>query len=110
MGNIIKRLEKWYSAQCDGDWEHSWGITIETLDNPGWKVTIELNATRHQDVVWEKLDKNLGENNWVSCVKKGPRFIGYGDPTKLEEILEYFLSKVESQQTESKKDDMGIEG
>jgi hypothetical protein len=39
-------LHHWYLAQCDGDWEHSNGISIETLDNPGWSVKIDLSDTR----------------------------------------------------------------
>jgi hypothetical protein len=31
-------LEQWYFRQCNGDWEHTHGIIIETLDNPGWAV------------------------------------------------------------------------
>ena len=38
-------LEKWYRQQCNGDWEHSWGIKIDTLDNPGWTIEINLNET-----------------------------------------------------------------
>ncbi|GHB54781.1 hypothetical protein GCM10010331_48120 [Streptomyces xanthochromogenes] len=34
--NVLDRLQSWYSAQCNGDWEHEWGIKIDTLDNPGW--------------------------------------------------------------------------
>ena len=35
----------WYVVQCNGDWEHSSGITITSLDNPGWLVKIELVGT-----------------------------------------------------------------
>ncbi len=37
-GAALSRLQRWYSAQCDGDWEHGLGVRIETLDNPGWMV------------------------------------------------------------------------
>lgn len=26
-------LQMWYVAQCDDEWEHAYGIKIETLDN-----------------------------------------------------------------------------
>jgi hypothetical protein len=29
-------LQAWYAEQCDGDWEHQFGVSVETLDNPGW--------------------------------------------------------------------------
>lgn len=38
-------LANWYGLQCDGDWEHQDGIRIETLDNPGWMVTVSLTGT-----------------------------------------------------------------
>jgi hypothetical protein len=34
MGYVLERLERWYAAQCNGDWKHTYGITLETLDNP----------------------------------------------------------------------------
>ena len=27
-------LQAWYATQCDGDWEHANGVSIESLDNP----------------------------------------------------------------------------
>ena len=47
---MLERLQRWYLYRCDGDWEHSFGITIETLDNPGWMVTIDLQDTEWQDL------------------------------------------------------------
>ncbi|MGT2440121.1 Imm53 family immunity protein [Bradyrhizobium betae] len=44
-GDVLERLERWYAAQCNGDWEHTYGITIETLDNPGWSFKVELRDT-----------------------------------------------------------------
>ena len=28
----IALLQQWYLQQCNGDWEHSWGVRIETLE------------------------------------------------------------------------------
>ncbi|MET9563851.1 Imm53 family immunity protein [Streptomyces tauricus] len=33
-------MQNWYAQQCDGDWEHEWGVEIAMLDNPGWNVSI----------------------------------------------------------------------
>jgi len=35
----------WYRAHCDGDWEHTHGITLQTLDHPGWRLTVDLVHT-----------------------------------------------------------------
>jgi len=42
---VLVQLPQRYRGQCDGDWEHSYGVKIETLDNPGWLVTIDLTDT-----------------------------------------------------------------
>ena len=33
--NMLEWLMNWYESNCDGDWEHSYGVKIESLDNPG---------------------------------------------------------------------------
>jgi Immunity protein 53 len=50
----LSLLERWYSAQCDGDWEHQYGVHIGTLDNPGWTLRIDLCGT---DVEGRTLDR-----------------------------------------------------
>jgi hypothetical protein len=37
---LIEQIQGWYAAQCNGDWEHRYGVSIDTLDNPGWSVTL----------------------------------------------------------------------
>jgi hypothetical protein len=88
---IIEKIQKWYISQCDGDWEHGYGISIGTLDNPGW--TVHINVTK---IVGENFQKNLladdkSETNWIFCSIEKGEFIGHGDPTKLRLILETFL-------------------
>src|SRR5687768_6013127 len=38
-------LANWYAAQCDDEWEHEFGIRLQTLDNPGWNLQIDLVGT-----------------------------------------------------------------
>lgn len=38
-------LQAWYATQCDGEWEHEHGVSIETLDNPGWFLKLDLRET-----------------------------------------------------------------
>ncbi len=45
--SVVRMLEKWFENHCDGTWEHHYGITIETSDNPGWILTFkELKITK----------------------------------------------------------------
>jgi hypothetical protein len=38
-------LLKWYKSHCNGDWEHGRGIHLDTIDNPGWSLSINLEDT-----------------------------------------------------------------
>ena len=40
--NAVSDLQKWYRSQCNGEWEHAEGISIGTLDNPGWSIEVSL--------------------------------------------------------------------
>lgn len=37
---MLIALEQYYKEKCDGIWEHTYGFTIETCDNPGWQMKI----------------------------------------------------------------------
>lgn len=95
MSNILNRVQKWYMSQCNGVWEHAHGIKIDTLDNPGWKITIDLKSTPWENALWEELKYDRTDSDWLRCSKTADIFVGYGDPTKLEEILDYFVRHVE---------------
>lgn len=88
----LTRLQEWYIAHCNGDWEHTWGIKIDTLDNPGWRVRIDLWETELENVAFEPV-KIAYEHptNWVTCVVKDGQFHGNCGPSKLEQVLEIFL-------------------
>lgn len=95
--NTLEKIQHWYYATCNGEWEHRYGIQIETLDNPGWHVKIELTGTGLEGKVFPEVAYGLGRNSepeglsWVFCKVEDSRFHGYGGPEKLEEILLRFL-------------------
>lgn len=84
-------LQQWYLSQCDGDWEHSWGVKISTLDNPGWSVDINLDETELESRVFNAINKERGEDDWIVCRVKEKVFEGRGGPLNLEEIINVFL-------------------
>src|ERR1700730_2305746 len=94
MDDVLRRLERWYTKQCNGDWEHQYGVKIESVDNPGWRVEIDLAETAWQDVTFAELRVRREKRDWIMCFKNESRFVGSGDPSKLEEILIYFLTVV----------------
>ena len=94
MSDILAKLQDWYLRQCNGAWEHAYGLSIGSLDNPGWSVEIDLSDTPWEKATWKDLIFERAPDDWVNCSKKGAEFKGYGDPKKLEFILNHFLSQV----------------
>lgn len=90
MSSALEFLESWYRAQCNGYWEHANGITIETLDTPGWMVTIDLTETTLEDQVMRPVQHERSVKDWMACTVERNQFRGQGDSTKLGEILEVF--------------------
>jgi len=84
-------LQRWYSARCNGDWEHDFGISIATLDNPGWSVDIQLAKTELADVAFDEIDRRESDREWVVCRVREQVFEGRGGPHMLGAIIHAFL-------------------
>ncbi len=69
----LKSLESWYRKACDGIWEHSYGVTIETLDNPGWRVQIDLAGTSYQKLGPREIDVERSDADWMRCRVEGEK-------------------------------------
>lgn len=74
-------LVKWYAAQCDEDWEHSYGIKLDTLDNPGWSLRIDLADTDLSHKTFETVSYMLDSEDgnpdarWYHCKVENDQFI-----------------------------------
>ena len=85
--SILKWLEEWYESNCDGDWEHQFGLSLNTLDNPGWCLRLDLNYTLFEDVIFPEVLIDRSEYDWVRCIKKGSSIECTGGSKNLEEML-----------------------
>lgn len=92
--NTISLVQNWYKNQCNGDWEHSNGIVIETIDNPGWRVTIDLADTQLANISSELIELNKSDDDWYFYHIKDEKFVAAGDPSKLDTILAVFCNLV----------------
>ena len=92
IANTVNRIEDWYGRMCDGDWEHTYGIRIDTLDNPGWCVHIDLAQTPLEERRFDEVRTERSDKNWVQCEVNNMKFTGHGGPGNLQEILEIFLA------------------
>ncbi len=102
----MQQLNQWWQAQCDGDWEHEFGVSIGTLDNPGWIVKIDIMYTHMQDWRFEPVSRRLSETDWhdyrivpgTTCGgSEFMHFVGMGGPNNLDDILSFFLNAVAMQ-------------
>jgi len=89
--SVLRELQNWYESQCDEDWEHHFGISIGTLDNPGWMVTVDLSGTDLETETFQMIEDLRPDGAWIKCWVEGGKFNGAGGPQKLEEILTTFL-------------------
>jgi len=95
--SILNEIQEWYASNCDGEWEHSYGLSIGTLDNPGWSVTIDLEDTNLEDKEFQRIDKHLSEESWIECWVAENKFRSFGDPSRLEEIFAIFVNWAKNQ-------------
>ncbi|WP_068129871.1 immunity 53 family protein [Roseimaritima ulvae] len=91
--SALKRLADWYLTQCDGLWEHGCGLSITTLDNPGFSLKINLKGTQLENVAFERLEVDWDtDDRWYTCWKEGGSFHAAGAPSRIEEMVECFLT------------------
>ena len=90
--SALPELQQWYLSQCDGDWEHQYGVKIGTLDNPGWSVHIDLAETDLAERPFSEIQRTESETQWIICRVRHRQFEGFGGPLMLEELLRTFLT------------------
>lgn len=90
--DLIDWISNWYKENCDGDWEHTSGVLIETLDNPGWSIKIDLINTSLEGRQLKEVFVDNSDDDWFKISSDGKCFIGYGDGGKLKLLIENFKS------------------
>lgn len=88
-------LQNWYFDHCDGLWEHSSGVRINTLDNPGWGLSINLRGTSLESRGFERIKIDSAEKEWVHCWVEDKRFEARSGPRNLSEAIGIFRSWAE---------------
>ncbi|HMU95875.1 MAG TPA: immunity 53 family protein [Elusimicrobiota bacterium] len=97
----LERLQRWFAAQCNGTWEHEWGVKIETLDNPGWLVRIDLAGTPWAAKEFPRRKEGINDaghpvaERWIHCFTQDQLFLGACDAHQLGRVIELFLAWVD---------------
>jgi len=94
--DLLNWLTDWYASNCNRDWEHTYGISIGTLDNPGWSMIIDLIDTPLEGRQLTEISMNNSDNDWYKISSTGEQFMGYGDEKKLNILIGKFKDFAES--------------
>ncbi len=83
-------LQEWYHSNCNGDWEHFYGIKIDTLDNPGWSLTIDLTETMIENKSFDNFYVERAEDDWIFCRIENQKFKVSCSSLNLLEAIDIF--------------------
>jgi len=83
-------LQQWYADHADGEWEHQNGVTIATLDNPGWSLSIDIKESELRDRAFDDMVVERSQHDWVHARVRDGRFEAFGGPGNLPELLACF--------------------
>jgi hypothetical protein len=95
---MLSSLQKWFQERCDGDWEHGNGIKIYTVDNPGWRLKIDIAETALERKPFLAVDIERTETDWVQCWTEGSVFNAAGGVGNLSEMIGRFLDWAQDDQ------------
>jgi hypothetical protein len=89
-------LIEWYQNQCDASWEHQHGIQLDTLDNPGWILKVDLIGTDLQGGIMTELREGISPSeqpvspHWIHCSVRDNQFRGACDPSQVARLFNVF--------------------
>jgi hypothetical protein len=89
---LLPALEQWFQRNCDGDWEHSHGVSITTLDNPGWQLQVDVRDLPLERKPFAPIEVESDESNWYHCRVTDGIFKGAGGPRNLSDLIKTFES------------------
>jgi hypothetical protein len=92
-------MQAWFVGRCDGVWEHAHGVTITTLDNPGWEVNIDLSGSGLDQIPYVRHEVHRSEDDRCVTWVASDTFRGACGPTNLAEALHQFREWVTASHT-----------
>jgi hypothetical protein len=89
----LARLVDWYAENCNGEWEHQYGVHLETMDNPGWHLRVDLTETEHQDRRLARIRRGNSavDASWSECWVEEMQFRAFCGPRGLAEVIDFFM-------------------
>jgi hypothetical protein len=94
-GEVLDTLRAWYAAQCDGDWEQRYGVTISTLEDSGWQLRVDIVGTELEGIEIARELTVRGDRDWLEVWSDGFTFYGNGGVANLGELVAAFAGFAE---------------
>lgn len=91
MTSALDQLQAWFLAQCDSQWEQANGVHIDSIDNPGWQVRIDLAGTRWAGREFDVRQHDRSEHDWLRCWVDGSQWHAAAGACNLDEAIGIFL-------------------
>ncbi|MFB8419988.1 Imm53 family immunity protein [Streptomyces albidoflavus] len=92
--DLLIRLQDWYASNCDGDWEHSAGVKIESLDNPGWMIRLDIVGTSMEGRTLDRVIVDNSEENWLHYWADGNSIQAASGPLLLAGAIKVILNQL----------------
>jgi len=80
-----------HPIQCNGEWEHGFGVEISTVDNPGWSASIDLHDTPKQYAELTRVKIDRGPDDWIVYWAEKQKFQIRCGPLNLSEAIGIFV-------------------
>lgn len=83
-------MQSWYASNCDGEWEHEFGVRIATTDNPGWHIKIDVSETDLEGVLVQRERREFPGGGWMIAWSDGSVFQAACSPLSLCHVDAFF--------------------
>ena len=92
--NGIHLIDNFYRHYCNGQWDHDYGITIQTCDNPGWLLTFSDSKLNE---IWNEstcgvIIKRISDKHNVIVTYKSERHTSFQEINIFSVSLENLLT------------------
>ncbi|MBZ6377730.1 hypothetical protein B5C34_03425 [Pacificimonas flava] len=91
-------LQSFYRSFCDGEWEHTNGCRIESLNNPGWVFEFDTFGTPLANTKFKTVTKNSinDPDGWIDLRRQDTMIQGACGPEDLTELVQHFRDWAEA--------------
>ena len=95
--NDLEWLDGWYQRQCNGEWEHTQGVRLKSLDRSGLAFDDQAGGNLGGEYSSSAVAPGYAERRLASMLDCRRVLRGSGDPRKLEQIIGVFRRWVETE-------------